>query len=440
MTAAPRRACRRRRGDRGVDRAAPLGGPRWCSATPRSCTPTTCRTSHTSAARGPRAWFAPTACVIGARHLGQRGRLRWFDALIRLLPASGRGLDRGPRRSIRSATTRWSPPANYRDWQEMASSFESMAAFNTCGWFGRARPAGAGRGFWVEPTLLEVLGIPLALGRGFTAADADPGAPGTVILSEPFWRARFAADPGVLGRVIHLDGGAYEVIGVLSPALRFPRPSTQFWIPLLLPEEVYLDRGNNYLEVVATLRPGTTIEAARADLDVVTRRLAALYPDANRDTGATVERLRDQISERSRLLLLALVGASLCILIIACANLGSSLLARGSPASASSRCAPRRSRPGAAGPAAGDRGVWSSPSAGAGVLVAGLSLPLLSRLVPPQARFRRAEHRLAIGRAALLTVLFTCSFTVLPARRASLVSAVLARRAHRRAEQSGPGR
>ncbi|MGE0556186.1 MAG: ABC transporter permease, partial [Gemmatimonadales bacterium] len=98
-------------------------------------------------------------------------------------------------------------PANYRDWREMASSFETMGAFNNvaANLVGLDQPERV-EGAWVEPTLLQVLGIPPALGRGFTAADAEPGAPGTVILSDPFWRARFAADPGVLGRVIHLDG------------------------------------------------------------------------------------------------------------------------------------------------------------------------------------------------------------------------------------------
>ncbi|MGE0555159.1 MAG: ADOP family duplicated permease, partial [Gemmatimonadales bacterium] len=262
-----------------------------------------------------------------------------------------------------------------------------------------------------------------ALGRGFTAADAEPGAPGTVILSDPFWRARFAADPGVLGRVIHLDGGAYEVIGVLSPALRFPRPSTQFWIPLLLPEEVYLDRGNNYLEVVATLRPGTTIEAARADLDVVTRRLAALYPDANRDTGATVERLRDQITERSRLLLLALVGASLCILIIACANLGSLLIARGlaRERELAVRAALGAGRERLVRQLVTESLVLAGGGGVLGVLVAGFSLPLLSRLVPPSLPLPGAPSidLRVIGFAALLTVLTCLLFTVLPARRAS---------------------
>src|SRR5207248_4473047 len=88
------------------------------------------------------------------------------------------------------------------------------------------------------------------------------------------------------------------------------------------------DRNDNYLQVVAKLRPGVSIDQARSEMRIISERLKSEYPKDNEHVGVTVNRLRDEISDRSRLMLLALLGASLCVLLTACTNLGNLLLAR----------------------------------------------------------------------------------------------------------------
>ncbi len=220
-------------------------------------------------------------------------------------------------------------PANYRDWKTASSSFEAMGAFTNAAanLTGLERPERL-QTTLVGPELLPLLGARLLLGRPFAPDDAEPGAPRTMVVSERFWRDRLGAAPGVVGSSLNLDGLPHQVIGVLPRQFTFPDRRTDVWVPLTLTEASFADRADNYLEVLARLRDGVTVEQARADLAIIADRLAREYPAANERTGATVQWLRDSFSQRSRVLLLALVGASLCILLIACANLGNLFLAR----------------------------------------------------------------------------------------------------------------
>ena len=146
----------------------------------------------------------------------------------------------------------------------------------------------------VGAELFSVLRASAALGRTFTDADARPNAPLTVVLSDGLWRSRFGADPGIVGRPVSLDGTPYQVIGVMPAGFEFPDRRARLWTPLVFTEALYEDRNNNTLQVVAQLTPGTSIEQARADLAIVARRLEQLYPVANKETGATLNRLREE--------------------------------------------------------------------------------------------------------------------------------------------------
>src|SRR5688572_28909856 len=105
----------------------------------------------------------------------------------------------------------------------------------------------------------------------------------------------------------------------MPASFSFPTRSVEAWTPLVFREQSFADRNDNYLDVVARLRDGVPIERVREELAVITRRLEEQYPRENRDTGATVVALRDYLSQRARLLVLALCGAALCILLLACA-------------------------------------------------------------------------------------------------------------------------
>src|SRR6185436_528038 len=209
-------------------------------------------------------------------------------------------------------------PVNYRDWIELATSFERIGgdtdlAANLVGQGEPQRVDGA----MVTASLLPTLGVQPALGRAFRAEDDRPGAPGTLILSYAFWLRTFGRDPGVLGRRVVLDDQPYEIIGVMPPAFQFPTREIEFWRPLQLGPPQYQDRNDNWLYVVGRLKPGVTLGEVRAEMDLVAAQVGARYPKESEQTGANVFLIRDELSSRSRLLLWALGIAAGCVLLIA---------------------------------------------------------------------------------------------------------------------------
>jgi predicted permease len=219
-------------------------------------------------------------------------------------------------------------PANYRDWKAMTTSFSGMGAYTSraTNLVGTAEPRRL-ETVLVTPDLLPLLGVAPRIGRGFTAEEAGKGQ--LVLLSHALWQSQFGGDPKVIGTSVRLDGVPHTVIGVMPASFQFPTRAAEAWTPLVLRADDYVDRTDNYLEVVARLRPGVSAEQARRELAVVSARLEQQYPKENKDTKSKVLGLRDELSERSRLLVLALCGATLCILLLACANLASLFLSRG---------------------------------------------------------------------------------------------------------------
>jgi len=300
-------------------------------------------------------------------------------------------------------------PANYRDWRAMSSSFSGMGAY----WARAANLVGADQPRRLEtvratPELLPLLGVPPLLGRLFTTREATTGQ--YALLSHALWMSQFGGDRQVIGKSIQLDGVPHTVLGVMPPTFQFPARTVEAWTSLSLTEDDFKDRTDTYLNVLARLRPGVSVEQARREMALVTGRLERQYPKENEGVGAAILGLRDELSERSRLLVLALCGATLCILLLACANLASLFLARGT----------HRARELAVRTALGagrERLVRQlvTESLGVaflgglvGVAAAALGVPLLARLVPSNLPI--AEHPsldLRVLGLALAFVLFT---------------------------------
>ena len=220
-------------------------------------------------------------------------------------------------------------PANFRDWQHMSHSFASLAAYadsavNMLGQGSPERLASAN----VTANLFDTLGVSPALGRSFTADDDRAGAAGTVILSHRLWQSHFGGDPRVVGRTIVLNDERFAVIGVMRADFEFPSRETTLWVPFRWVANDFDARDNFWLYPIARLRNGTTLEDARAEMKVIAAQLERAYPKENERTSAGVYLLRDGVSDRARLLLMALAGGSVCILLIACINLASLLVAR----------------------------------------------------------------------------------------------------------------
>jgi len=218
-------------------------------------------------------------------------------------------------------------PAIYRDWKGMTRSVRGMGAYTgrAMNLVGTAEPRRL-ETIHMTPEVFQLLGVPAFTGRSLVPNDSTNGQ--VVVLSYPLWQTQFGGDPEIVGSVVRLDGAPYTVIGVMPSSFRFPTRDAEAWTPLLFREDDFNDRTDSYIEGIARLRDGISIEQLRGELAVISARLDQQYPREDEKTGAAVFGLRDQLSERSRMLVLALCGAALCILLLSCANLASLLLAR----------------------------------------------------------------------------------------------------------------
>jgi predicted permease len=374
--------------------------------------------------------FALTAILVVALGVGANTAVFSLADFVFVRPLPYRDADRLVKVWERTpGYERMEPsPANYRDWKGMTTSFSEMGAY-AAGWEANLVSAGEPRRIEVmiaTPEVLPMLGVSPLIGRVFTARDAKAG--GVLLLSHALWQSQFGGNRNVIGATVRIDGLPHTVIGVMPAFFQFPSRSVEAWKPLQLGEDDYTERNNNYLEVLARLRPGVSPEQANRELAVVSARLERQYPKENKDVGAAVVGLRDDLSERARLLVLALCGATLCILLLACANLASLFLARGA----------HRARELAVRAALGagrERLVRQLVTETVGIaLIGGLvgvaaaaaGLPLLARLVPTSLPI--AEHAsldLRILGLALAFVLFTgFVFGLAPAVRAGRSSAL----------------
>jgi putative ABC transport system permease protein len=228
-------------------------------------------------------------------------------------------------------------PQNYLDWAAQQQVFESMAAI--AGGSFTLREPGAEpedlRAQRVSGGFFSVLRVDPALGRPFTTENEVEGRDRVAVLSDGLWRRRFGGDPQIVGRTIPLEGGAYEVVGVMPPEFEYPvgaARATDLWVPYVVPAD---ERTRNpsfrsiYLSTIARLKPGVSLEQAQAQMDQIAAALRTAHPDWNKDNYAGVRLLRDHlIGANTKSWMLMLLGAVGIVLLIACANVANLLLAR----------------------------------------------------------------------------------------------------------------
>src|SRR5438270_2829135 len=222
-------------------------------------------------------------------------------------------------------------PANFLDWRRQTTVFESMAAFaeRSFNLTGVGEPERLD-GRRVSANLFGLLGVRPIIGRTFVPQEDQPGTK-VVLLNESLWKRRFGGDPSVIGRALTLNNESYTVVGVLPRSVRLPAFGNwrdQVWVPLAFPAEEAAARGNHFLEVIARLMPGATLQQARAEMETIAARLAQQYPEHNTRIGAVVNPLHEEIVGNMKPALLILLGAVAFVLLIACANVANLLLAR----------------------------------------------------------------------------------------------------------------
>jgi len=221
-------------------------------------------------------------------------------------------------------------PPDYTDWRRDNTVFTEVAAYNgnslALTGQGAAEVVRIGE---VTGGFFAVLGTTALYGRTMTTEDDPMGARDVVVLGHGIWARRFGSNPRIIGQTIQADGIAREVIGVMPPGIEFPLRS-DLWIPLRFSaRDLETQRGAHYIEVLGRLKPGVSIEAARAEMRTIGSRLAQLYPRTNRDNSVSVHPLRESLVGSVRQSMFVLLGAVGLVLLIVCVNVASLVLIRG---------------------------------------------------------------------------------------------------------------
>ncbi len=220
-------------------------------------------------------------------------------------------------------------PANYVEWKARSRSFAETAALERriYNLTGEGEPEKL-VGLRATANLFSLLGMLPVIGRTLSPQDEGPDADPVVVVAESFWRRRFGADPGLVGRSIRLNGLAHTVVGVVPGAFQFPDKDAILWVAASFTPEELASRGAHWY-VVARLNPGIPLSQAQVEMTTIAQRLEEEHPDSNAGIGVTVTTLHEQLARDARPALLILLGAVGIVLLITCANVASLLLARG---------------------------------------------------------------------------------------------------------------
>lgn len=224
---------------------------------------------------------------------------------------------------------------DFEDWRDASTTLSSMGLYSAAPGQLVLTEESSGEELAtvsVSTGFFETLAVPAALGRWPTVAEED-GDPHVVVLSDGFWRRRFGADAGVVGRTLSFEGVPYRVVGVMPAGFTFPQPDVEAWALLsrIEPDETPLHlRPVRFLSAVGRLAPGAGVEESEAELTRIAQELARTWPETNEGRQqATVVPLREAVVGRVSTALLVLFGVVGFTLLISSVNVANLLLARG---------------------------------------------------------------------------------------------------------------
>lgn len=215
-------------------------------------------------------------------------------------------------------------PPNFLDWRTMSRSFDALGAYVAApiavNLSGKGQPIRLDSTF-ISSEVFRAIGVKPAAGRLLTSDDERVGGPDILLMSHSVALALFGSDNGAVGKTVNLDNVAHTIVGVMPAGFAFPSRDFELWRPLRLTPELLANRSNHILYAVARLNPRVSLAAARAEMNGIATQLQRAYPKDNTDTGIGVIRLRDAISPQSRLMVIVVFAAAVCLLLIACTNL-----------------------------------------------------------------------------------------------------------------------
>jgi putative ABC transport system permease protein len=186
----------------------------------------------------------------------------------------------------------------------------------------------------ISRDFFDVWGVEPVLGRRILPTEDAKGGADVVLLSQGLWQRRFARDPQIVGKTLHLEGRPYQIIGVMPEVLRFPFRDVQIWLPrpqeISLIPEAGVEAGSSYLQAVARLKPGVSLEAGRAEIEQIARSYNQDFAgNADATFALKAVPLNQELVGDARSMLFLLLGGVGLILVIACADVASLLLAQG---------------------------------------------------------------------------------------------------------------
>jgi putative ABC transport system permease protein len=220
---------------------------------------------------------------------------------------------------------------DYIDWRAQNQTFDDMALFS---WPQSFNMSGAGEperilGIYTQANFFSLLGATPLQGRTFADGEDQAGRNHVAILSYGLWQRRFGGAADALQKEIEINGEKFQVVGIMPAGFQFPIGG-EIWAPFDMDPKKLEHRGNHNYRAVGRLKPGVTPQQAQANLQAIAQRLQQQYPNSNRQIGASVISLREQLVGTIRPALLVLLGAVALVLIIACVNVTNLLLARAS--------------------------------------------------------------------------------------------------------------
>ena len=218
---------------------------------------------------------------------------------------------------------------NFEDWRAQTTTMEILAAFrsNSFTLTGANEPErlSAREVSW---NFFPALGVAPAAGRNFLAEEDKPGAQKTVLISHGLWQRRFGGNPSIVNQPLLMNDESYTVVGILPQGFEWQAP-VDVWVPIGLRADRMNQRGNHPgIYLVGLLKPGATVDAARADMEAIVGRLRTQYPQEVGNSSFTIQTLQNRATDGLRNALWILMAAVGFVLLIACANVANLLLAR----------------------------------------------------------------------------------------------------------------